>query len=68
MATCTGCIHLRPSFGGHNACAGGDAVKKVEVSWHGYVNGWAFWPGNFDPIWIEACDGRTVANAQEKAA
>jgi hypothetical protein len=22
---------------------------------HGIKNGWAFWPFNFDPIWLEAC-------------
>jgi len=24
---------------------------------HGIKNGWFFWPVNFDPIWLENCDG-----------
>ena len=24
---------------------------------HGVANGWFFWPANFDPIWLQNCDG-----------
>lgn len=24
---------------------------------HGIRNGWFFWPANFDPVWLESCDG-----------
>lgn len=23
----------------------------------GVKNGWFFWPANFDPIWLESCNG-----------
>lgn len=29
-----------------------DDVEKVVLSNWGVKNGWAFWPINFDPIWI----------------
>lgn len=31
---------------------------------HGIRNGWFCWPFNFDPIWLENCDG---FKAKEKA-
>ena len=24
---------------------------------HGIMNGWFSWPYNFDPVWLESCDG-----------
>ena len=24
---------------------------------HGIINGWFLWPVNFDPIWLESCNG-----------
>lgn len=38
----------------------------VRGSPHGIARGWFFWPVNFDPVWLEACDGFTVS--PEKAA
>ena len=29
----------------------------VTVNQHGAANGWAMWPMNFDPVWIESCNG-----------
>lgn len=29
----------------------------VKANPHGVKNGWAFWPYNFDPIWITNCKG-----------
>jgi hypothetical protein len=26
---------------------------------HGIKKGWFFWPMNFDPVWLENCDGFT---------
>jgi hypothetical protein len=31
------------------------AAPVVEINPHGFVNGWANWPLNFDPIWITEC-------------
>jgi len=30
-------------------------IKSVEVNEWGKKNGWALWPLNFDPTWIEKC-------------
>lgn len=34
------------------------AIKTDEVKFnqHGVDNGWAIWPSNFDPNWLEKCD------------
>jgi len=28
----------------------------VKLNEHGVKNGWALWPINFDPIWVESCN------------
>jgi hypothetical protein len=30
---------------------------------HGVANGWFVWPVNFDPVWLESCDGFTARTA-----
>ena len=30
-------------------------VKEVKFHSHGVNNGWANWPTNFDPCWLEDC-------------
>lgn len=30
---------------------------NVRGSEHGIRNGWFIWPLNFDPVWLEHCDG-----------
>jgi hypothetical protein len=30
---------------------------NIKLSAHGVKRGWANWPFNFDPIWVEHCDG-----------
>ena len=32
---------------------------NVTYSQHRFDNGWFFWPSNFDPVWLESCDGFT---------
>ena len=29
---------------------------KVSLNEHGVRNGWAHWPFNFDPIWVQECN------------
>ncbi len=29
----------------------------IKLDPYGIVNGWANWPWNFDPTWLDACDG-----------
>ena len=35
------------------------AIKKLGIkgSLHGIRSGWFLWPANFDPIWLESCNG-----------
>lgn len=37
----------------------GDSAKQlnIKLNEHGIKNGWANWPYNFDPVWLENCDG-----------
>ena len=30
---------------------------NIKGSTHGIKNGWFNWPYNFDPVWLENCDG-----------
>lgn len=30
---------------------------NLTYSQHGFNNGWFMWPINFDPVWLESCDG-----------
>ena len=40
-------------------CFGHASQKSLNVtgSPHGVRHGWFNWPWNFDPIWLEQCDG-----------
>lgn len=31
----------------------------IRANFHGIRNGWFVWPVNFDPRWLENCDGFT---------
>ena len=35
----------------------GTELLNIKYDQHGFDNGWFLWPYNFDPIWLEACDG-----------
>jgi hypothetical protein len=39
-------------------------VLGVTASEHGIKNGWFVWPLNFDPIWLESCNGYTTKNSR----
>ena len=32
---------------------------NIRGNFHGIRNGWFLWPVNFDPTWLENCDGFT---------
>ena len=32
---------------------------KIKGNQHGVDAGYFFWPANFDPVWLENCDGYT---------
>ena len=33
------------------------AALGIRCDEHGYREGWFAWPFNFDPVWLEHCDG-----------
>ena len=37
----------------------GDIARKLGIigNEHGIKSGWFMWPVNFDPVWLENCDG-----------
>jgi hypothetical protein len=37
----------------------GPEAKELNVTGHphGIQNGWFNWPFNFDPVWLESCNG-----------
>ena len=39
----------------HSSC--GNTKTTVRGDLHGIKNGWFFHPFNFDPTWLEECDG-----------
>jgi len=47
----------------HSSCShpnvGENAVEKLGIqgSPHGIRNGWFMWPFNFDPVWLQNCNG-----------
>ena len=30
---------------------------EIQINEHGFNQGWAYWPMNFDPVWIDNCNG-----------
>jgi hypothetical protein len=53
---CYQCVHRRELPGdAHSRCNNINA--NVVGHEHGKVNGWFSWPYNFDPVWLEKCDG-----------
>ena len=45
------------SVGRGPAVIAGAEKLNIKGSPHGIKNGWFNWPYNFDPIWLENCDG-----------
>lgn len=53
---CHKCVHRRPvPFDCHSRC--NNTKAHVRGSHHGILNGWFFWPFNFDPVWLLSCTG-----------
>ena len=47
----------------------GVVALNISASEHGIRNGWFNWPWNFDPIWLESCNGfeeNKVAKSREE--
>jgi hypothetical protein len=62
---CYQCAHRRSVPGdAHSACAAADHLtlreqalpeQRPEFTAHAIKMGWAMWPRNFDPAWLEKC-------------
>ena len=53
---CYKCIHRRSLPGdAHLMCA--NTMARVRGNDHGIAQGWFIWQFNFDPIWLEECNG-----------
>jgi hypothetical protein len=53
---CYECVHRLSLIGdAHSKC--NNRKAKVTGNIHGIRSGWFMWPMNFDPVWLESCDG-----------
>lgn len=53
---CYKCVHRRTLPGNcHSRCNNFQA--HVTGNRHGMARGWFMWPFNFDPVWLESCNG-----------
>ena len=52
---------LMAIFAGVGRVAPIEGVSSIDLNIvgnpHGIQNGWFNWPWNFDPVWLENCDG-----------
>jgi len=55
LQTIQGIETLKPEMINALISAGKVKVPGVKFHQHGIVNGWANWPSNFDPVWLEEC-------------
>jgi len=64
MATLAGVGRVAPVVD-----AAGAATLSVTGNPHGIKRGWFNWPWNFDPTWLQSCNGfeaRAVTNVDEE--
>ena len=58
--TVPGSAHSQCDQGLTQIFSGATPTIRVSLNDHGVKMGWATWPFDFDPIWVDAC------NSQEK--
>ena len=70
---CYKCKYRAPRPGDcHSSCEHPDAKLgelaslNIKGNEHGIKNGWFFWPWNFDPVWLENCDGFLSKNEEKQ--
>lgn len=62
---CYDCVHrLDVPGSAHSRCNNFEA--KVTASPRGVQGGWFRWPLNFDPVWLQSCDGFSDDPAAKK--
>lgn len=46
-------------YDAHSCCTNNKSIKELNIkaNQHGISRGWFMWPSNFDPVWLENCDG-----------
>ncbi len=65
---CYTCVHRGTVPGScHSSCkwaykhdvSAGDAKGRLHIEYdeRGWVGGWFNWPYDFDPVWLDRCDG-----------
>lgn len=56
---------------GLTQCLSGLDIKQVTIrvslNPHGVAQGWAMWPFNFDPIWVDRCNTYVNKTVKETA-
>lgn len=64
---CYNCKHRCDlTWDAHSRCNHPDKRRLVVIgNRHGIKNGWFNWPWNFDPTWVEYCDG--FENKEDKS-
>jgi hypothetical protein len=40
-----------------NTITEANTTLKIKGNAHGIRSGWFYWPFNFDPVWLENCEG-----------
>lgn len=51
-----GDCHLTCRKGIDEVFKGANPTLQVKLNPHGVKMGWAYWPLNFDPIWVQECN------------
>lgn len=59
-------MELLSMLGGHIPLGQVKAPFKVKGNPTGIRRGWFNWPFNFDPVWLEECEGFTPAIAKAR--
>jgi hypothetical protein len=49
----------------HGKNGGAASTLHIQGNAHGIRHGWFCWPANFDPIWLDNCDGFTRPKTQQ---
>ena len=64
---CYKCKHRGSVPGDRHSCCLHPRQFELEIQGHphGIAKGWFIWPLNFDPIWLEACDGFEAKETKE---
>jgi hypothetical protein len=57
LPDCYKCIHRRTIPGDAHIRCNNMVATNVTGNAHGTSLGWFRWPLNFDPTWLETCDG-----------